>query len=41
MKLLYNIQAKFYEIIDYFTYRRCKNCGEITIDRECDFCNIF
>ena len=38
MTLLYNIQAKFYEIIDYLIHRRCIDCDEITIDGECDFC---
>ena len=35
---LYKLQQLYYNILDRITLRYCKNCGEITIDGECDYC---
>ena len=36
--LLYNLQIKVYQIIEYLQYRRCRDCDEIMLEGECDFC---
>ena len=37
--LLYNLQIKVYQIIEYLQYRRCRDCDEIVFDDgECDYC---
>ena len=38
--LLYNLQIKLYEILDYLQYKRCSKCDEIMLDGDvCDYCN--
>lgn len=37
--MLYNLQIKVYQIIEYLQYRRCPDCAEIVFDGYCDFCN--
>ena len=37
--LLYNLQIKVYQMIEYLQYKRCRDCNEIMFDGYCDFCS--
>ena len=38
--LLYKLQIKIYQIIEYLQYKRCKDCDEIIFDGDaCDYCS--
>ena len=37
--LLYNLQIKFFQIVEYFQYKHCYTCDEIIFDDYCDFCD--
>ena len=38
MTTLYTLQQLYYDILEKIIYTYCKDCGEITIDGECDYC---
>lgn len=41
MTLYYQIKLNYYLLLDRMTFRRCKKCGEIVFDGECDYCCNF
>lgn len=38
MTLYYKLKLYYYNLLDRLTFKRCKQCDEITIDGECDYC---
>ena len=38
--MLYNLQIKVYQMLEYLQYRRCRDCDEIMLDGDvCDYCS--
>ena len=38
---LYRLKLNYYLLLDRLAFRRCKQCDEIMLDGECDYCCNF
>ena len=37
--ILYNLKIKYFYMVEKYCYEYCKNCDEILLDDECDYCS--
>lgn len=38
---LYRLKLNYCLLLDRLTFRRCKQCDEILLESECDYCSNF